>query len=340
MMTEKAVQKVCKDKKRDKIKCWEFFKCNKTECPAYKSSNLKCWLFSESYCRSETQGKLLKKMEMCLGCEVLKANIDVSAMRKTIDIADKQIKELRYLVDNGDRANKNLEEKFIENEKLSSLGRLTATVIHDIKNPVLVIAGFAEKLKKVIPPETREKELLDLICLEAKRLEEILADILVFSNKPFYLREKMDIHEIIDESLDIYESILKVRSISVNKFFGNVTQIFIDKRQVKYAINNLISNAIYAMPDGGTLTISTIENSLNEKNYVAVEITDTGVGISGDNLSLIFEPFFTTKETKRGTGLGLSITKIIVEGHGGFINIDSSVGKGSAFSLYFPYRAR
>ena len=230
--------------------------------------------------------------------------------------------------------------RLIENEKLSTLGRLTANVIHDLKNPITVIAGFAGRLEKSVPPETKEREYLDLICLEAKRLEEILTDVLVFSNETFYLTEKMDIHNIIDESLDTCENILKVRSISINKLFHDVTQIFIDKRQVKYAINNLISNAIDAMPDEGTLTITTFENYLNEKNYVTVEITDTGVGISEENLLLIFEPFFTTKVMKKGTGLGLSITKKIVEDHGGFVKGESSIGKGSTFSLYFPYRAK
>jgi signal transduction histidine kinase len=228
----------------------------------------------------------------------------------------------------------------IDNEKLSTLGRLAANVIHDLKNPITVIAGFAERLKRSIPPETKEMEYLDLICLEAKRLDEILTDILVFSNEPSYLIEKMDIHNIIDESLDTYENILKVRSISINKLFHDVTQIFIDKRQVKYAIKNLISNAVDAMPDEGTLTITTFENYLNKKNYVTVEITDTGVGISEENLLLIFEPFFTTKITTKGTGLGLPITKKIVEGHGGFVKVESSIGKGSTFSLYFPYRAK
>ena len=226
----------------------------------------------------------------------------------------------------------------IENEKLSTLGRLTANVIHDLKNPITVIAGFAGRLEKSVPPETKEREYL--ICLETKRLEEILTDVLVFSNEPSYLTEKMDIHNIIDESLDTCENILKVRSISINKLFHAVTQIFIDKRQVKYAINNLISNAIDAMPDEGTLTITTFENYLNKKNYVTVEITDTGVGISEENLLLIFEPFFTTKVMKKGTGLGLSITKKIVEDHGGFVKGESSIGKGSTFSLYFPYRAK
>jgi signal transduction histidine kinase len=233
-----------------------------------------------------------------------------------------------------------LQKKLIEYEKLSALGRLTANVAHEIRNPITVIGGLTERLKKTIPPETKEKEYLDLISLEAKRLEEILKDVLVFSNKPFFLKEKQDINKIIEESLDAYEDACKSYSIKVHKCLGNVTQVYLDKRLVKEAINNLISNAIDAMPDGGSLTVVTSEDFLSGKNYVTVKVTDTGAGISEENIGMIFEPFFTTKVSKKETGLGLPITKKIVEGHGGFIKVESSVGKGSTFSLFFPYRAK
>jgi signal transduction histidine kinase len=237
-------------------------------------------------------------------------------------------------------AEKKLQKKLIEYEKLSALGRLTANVAHEIRNPITVIGGLTERLKKSIPPGTKEKEYLELISLEAKRLEEILTDVLVFSSKPFFMKEKQDINKIIEESLDTYEDACKRHSINIHKCFGNVTQVYIDKRLVKEAINNLISNAIDAMPDGGTLTIATSEDSLVGKNYVTVKVTDTGAGISEENLRMIFEPFFTTKMSKKETGLGLPITKKIVEGHGGFIKVESSAGKSSTFSLFFPYRAK
>ena len=325
---------------KKKVKCWKVFTCNEEECPVYGSGELKCWLISGTHCRNEIQGRFLEKMEMCLGCEVFKVNMDVGAMKETAGIIYKNFKEFRLMIEERDKGKENLQKELIEYEKLSALGRLTANVAHEIRNPITVIGGFAERLKKSIPSGTKEKEYLNLICFEAKRLEEILKDVLVFSSKPSTLREKLDIHEIIDKSLYSYEHVLKVCSISVHKFFDDVTQIFIDKRQVKYAINNLISNAIDAMPEGGTLTVAINEDSLSGKNYVTVKITDTGVGISEENLLLIFEPLFTTKVTKKGTGLGLPITKKIVEDHGGFIKVDSSVGKGSTFSLYFPYRAR
>ncbi len=236
-------------------------------------------------------------------------------------------------------AERKFQKKLIEYEKLSALGRLTANVAHEIRNPITVIGGFAEKLKKSISLETQEREFLDLISIEAKRLEDILREVLLFSSKPFFKKEKNDINKIIIESLHIYRDIFEKGSITVQMNLGNITQIYIDKRQVMNGIDNLISNAVDAMPDGGTLTIATKEKVLSEKNYVTVEITDTGVGISEENMLMIFEPFFTTKVTKKETGLGLPITKKIVEGHGGFMKVDSKVGRGSTFTLYFPYRA-
>jgi signal transduction histidine kinase len=234
---------------------------------------------------------------------------------------------------------KEYQRKIIEYEKLSALGRLTANVAHEIRNPITVIGGFAEKLKKRMPQDTREREFLDLISIEAKRLEDILREVLLFSSKPFFRKEQHDINKVIIESLDIYKDIFKKANITIRMKFNDVTQIYIDKRQVMEGINNIISNAIDAMPNGGMLTVSTHDKVFRRKNYVTVRITDTGYGISEENLFLIFEPFFSTKVTKKETGLGLPITKKIVEGHGGFMRICSKVGKGSSFTLYFPYRA-
>ena len=232
------------------------------------------------------------------------------------------------------------EDKLIEYEKLSALGRLTANVAHEIRNPITVIGGLAKRLEKSISFEAHEREDLELIYSEAKRLEEILREVLVFSNKPFFHREEQDIHKIIDESLNAYQDAIKEHSISVIKFVGNVPKIYVDRNYVTAAFKNLISNAVDAMTTGGTLTITTGNDSFNGKNYLNIKVTDTGVGIPEDKIGMIFEPFFSTKVAKKETGLGLPIVKRMVEGHGGFISIDSSVGKGTTFSLYFPLRAK
>ncbi len=233
---------------------------------------------------------------------------------------------------------KKREKNIIEYEKLSALGRLAANVAHEIRNPITVIGGLAKRLEKSIPPGTKEREDLELISLEVKRLEELLRDVLVFSSKPFFNREERDINEIVEESLKAYRAAFSGNSILLKTYFGNVPKIYVDKGHVTAAVKNLVSNAVEAMPEGGELTVTTRRDCVKGKNYVCIKVADTGVGISEDKIKMLFEPFFTTKVTKKETWLGLPIARRMVEGHGGFIRIESTLGKGSAFSLYFPVR--
>jgi hypothetical protein len=121
--------------------------------------------------------------------------------------------------------------------------------------------------------------------------------------------------------------------------FASDLPILIDRVHVRQGIDNIVSNAIDAMPDGGTLTMSTKVEGINNLIYVAVHVADTGSGIADDKLALVFEPFHTTKVIGHGTGLGLSITKKIIEEHGGFIRAKNNLKCGITFSLYFPYQS-
>jgi signal transduction histidine kinase len=258
---------------------------------------------------------------------------DLMEMRKTIGALEESRSEFQ-------KAEKKYREKLIEYEKLSALGRLTANVAHEIRNPITVIGGLTKRLEKSLVPGTREKEYLELISLEAKRLEELLRNVLVFSSNAFLQRERHDINTVVGACLDLYSNTCKSKSIRTEVFLGDIPPLYIDKRHVSEAINNLIANAIDAMKAGGSLTAATAEDSINGKKYANVRIADTGTGIPEDKMSMIFEPFFSTKVDKTETGLGLPITRKIVEGHGGFMRVESTVGKGSAFNLFFPYRSR
>jgi len=229
-------------------------------------------------------------------------------------------------------------KKLIEYEKLSVLGRLTANVAHEIRNPISIIAGFTERLKRSGSHGTREKEYLDIISSETKKLEEILREVIIFSDEPLSRRVELDINNVIIECVAVYRDECEKHSIQVNTHFNHVTHIFIDEKRIKHAINSLISNALEAMPGGGILTMRTNEESIGGKKYVALEVSDTGVGIPENILPMIFEPFFSTKVTKKETGLGLPITKKIIESHSGLIKVNSVVGRGSTFILFFPYR--
>jgi PAS domain S-box-containing protein len=228
-----------------------------------------------------------------------------------------------------------LQKQLAEAEKFAALGRITANVADEIRNPLTAVGGFARRLTKFIH-EGPAQEYTSSIISEVNRLETILHDVLIFSNIGSNNRDEHDIHLIIDEALSLYEEKCIQQSIIIHKGYEDVQRVTADKKQVLEALKQLIINAIDAMPNGGTLSITTKKDIVKVIPYVAISVEDSGVGIPNDKLNMIFEPFFTTKIRPKGTGLGLSIAKKIAEEHGGFIRAKSRDGTGSAFVLYLP----
>ena len=244
----------------------------------------------------------------------------------------------------------NVHGRLIQVEKMSELGRMTADVAHEIRNPLTSIGGFARRLEKsllhitsaeaCIKMISKEKEYTEMIISEVTRLEKILRDILNFSREVKYILEYQEINGIIKEALKTFVDICNEHSIQIEeKTDALLPQVLIDKDQIKQAVINLISNAIGAMPDGGTMQIITFMEELYNVNYVAVEVADTGHGVPRDKLNMIFEPFYSSKELGSGTGLGLSICKKIMDEHNGLIRVDSELDKGTSFKLLFPYQS-
>ena len=229
-----------------------------------------------------------------------------------------------------------LQEQLIQAETLSALGRVTANVAHDIRNPLTVIGGYVRRLNKTIPDRTKEKEYAEMIITEVDRLEKILRNVLTYSRRTPPDKELHDINETVNEALKIYELICREQSIKIEKSLADLPQIMINNDHAIEVIDNLAANAVEAMPDGGTLRIATGKEVIKNKAYLKIEVTDTGGGIPEENLKLIFEPFYSTRVAGHGVGLGLSICKKIMEDHGGFMKANSIVGKGSTFIIYFP----
>lgn len=237
-----------------------------------------------------------------------------------------------------EREKAHLQAQLAQSEKLAALGRFTANVAHEIRNPLTSIGGFVRRLDRGIPEQTKEKEYASFIISEVSRLEGILKNVLTFSRDIAPQMEEYDIHEIIDRVLKMKEEICRENSVSIHKSYSELPKILVDNAQLYEAIENLVLNALDSMPGGGSLTVTTNKTVHEGIPYVYVSVYDSGTGILEDKLKLIFEPFYTTKILEKGTGLGLSITKKVVEDHGGFIRVESEVGNGSVFTLYFPYK--
>jgi len=234
---------------------------------------------------------------------------------------------------------KKYQDKLIQAEKLAALGRLTADLAHEIRNPLTAIGGFARRLYKSAESE-KEKERAEVIISEVHRLEKILRDVLTFSRDARSHLKRHHLGEFVYDVVNMHEYICIEQSISVDVVMEkNLPPVLVDKDQVKQALINLITNALDAMPHGGTLKIAAGNEILHDVRYVFLKVSDTGQGIDEDSLPLIFEPFFTTRKIGHGTGLGLSITRKIIEEHGGFIKAERNPGEGSTFSLYFPQQS-
>ncbi len=231
-----------------------------------------------------------------------------------------------------------LQDKVIQAEKLSALGRLTSDVAHEIRNPLTVVGGYARRLAKRIPEGVEEKKYVQIIVSEVGRLERILKDTLNFSREAKYHLSHTNIGDLLPGIAEAFADLCREKGVTLVVDPAPVLPAcIIDKDQVRQAAHNLVANALDAMPSGGTLTLRTRTGRDNGGKYVILDVIDTGVGIPEDQVGRIFDPFYTTKEIGHGTGLGLSICKKIMDEHKGSIRVKSAPGKGSTFSLYIPY---
>jgi len=233
---------------------------------------------------------------------------------------------------------KRLQGKLMEAEKLSALGRLAANVAHEIRNPLTAIGGFAKRLEKRLPEKTAEKEHAKIIVHEVARLERILRDTLTFAREAKFHLRYADMNDLLVSTEAKFAELCREKNLLITvRPAPGLPSCIVDEDQIRQSIDNLVTNAIDAMTDGGALTLATRTECDNGTRYVVIDISDTGPGISPETIKRIFEPFYSTKEIGHGTGLGLSICKKIMEEHRGSIRVSAAPGGGAMFSLFIPY---
>jgi signal transduction histidine kinase len=220
-------------------------------------------------------------------------------------------------------------------DKLASLGTLTAGLAHEIRNPLVAVKTFMQLLKeRYDDPEFRES-FLDITASEVDRISTLINELLDFARPSQMQPQKENINEIVEKMLLLLKNEVKEKSIEIEKkYASNLPKILVDKEQVKQVFLNMLLNGIQSAPKGGVITVETRQALYGEREFVQVNIRDTGSGIPKEDLESIFDPFFTTKEN--GTGLGLSISHQIVEEHQGYIDVDSELGKGTTFHVNLP----
>lgn len=235
-----------------------------------------------------------------------------------------------------------IHEQILQIEKMASLGKLSATVAHELNNPLEGILTYAKLIAKRIRKisDTPERwastlEELDLIINETTRCGTIVKNLLLFSRKQVGEFSLVPVKQIVDRAALLMQHHFHISNIRfVTNYEDESVIVMGDEQQIQQALVALFVNAVEAMPDGGTLSVNTGRDAATGR--IRIEVCDTGIGITPDDILHIYEPFFTKKKNGNGVGLGLSVVYGIVERHGGTIAVASEVGKGTTFTLSFP----
>jgi signal transduction histidine kinase len=229
------------------------------------------------------------------------------------------------------------ERRLLQAAKLAAVGEMAAGIAHELNNPLTTVTGFTELILDETSEDTPHRADIELVLKEARRARDVVRRLLDFARQGERTRSKVDINEIIEDVLMLTRHLIHMSGVQLSlELFKDSPWVSVDTNQMKQVFLNLIHNALQAMPTGGNLEIQTSVRTKDGRPWIAVVVKDSGVGIEVKNKDRIFEPFFTTKANSGGTGLGLSVTYGIVTDHGGTIEVESSPGKGSIFTVWLP----
>jgi len=246
-----------------------------------------------------------------------------------------RVQEARYTIarqkEQLDVANRQL----LQAAKLASVGELASGMAHEINNPIGIILGRADYVlttEKDLSPEIKED--LKVVKNQAERVANTVRGLLTFARPSSLRMERVDLRKVVEHAIALETPRCRTAQVKIERSLpDNLPLIQADPGRLQQVLVNLMNNAIDAMPRGGCIAISIVSA---EHEKVAVNVSDTGSGISEEDQTRVFDPFFTTKPPGKGTGLGLAVSYGIVRDHGGEIRVSSSLGEGSTFSIVLP----
>jgi len=241
-----------------------------------------------------------------------------------------------------------LEERLRHSQRLDAVGQLAGGVAHDFNNVLAGIMGFAELLQRRVSGDATNEKFVSALLQAATRASGLVRQLLAFSQKSETEKRATDLHDVTSDAIDLARRTFDRRIVVETHFEADASTIVAEPNLVQNAILNLMINARDAMPEGGRIFVTSRDvtldgptaartgTGLDAGDYIVLVVADEGEGIPPAIMQRIFEPFFTTKAPGKGTGLGLAAVYGIVREHGGAIAVESQLGKGSTFSLYFP----
>jgi two-component system, NtrC family, sensor kinase len=226
-----------------------------------------------------------------------------------------------------------LAQEMARSERLALAGQLASGLAHEIGTPLNVIAGTAEYLLGDLPEDDPRRADLEIIGQEAHRVADLVRRLLGLVRERGEARTQVEVHDLLDHALRLLEYRLQKGNITVVKRYDpNLPPVWGVGQELEQVVLNLLVNAWHAMPEGGTITMTTLRQGIQAR----IDIADTGCGIPEAHLEQVFEPFFTTKPAEQGTGLGLAVAYQLIAGHGGHIDITSQVNQGTTVTVTLP----
>ncbi|HDS01092.1 MAG TPA: PAS domain-containing sensor histidine kinase, partial [candidate division Zixibacteria bacterium] len=228
------------------------------------------------------------------------------------------------------RKKEEAERKLQQAQRLSMMGQMTASIAHEIKNPLGSIKGASQILKDDSLSDEEKHEFAEMIEKEADRLDFVVKDFLSYARPSPSRFSEIDLREILNSAYKQLKYQARDSNIEINMDFDEVPSIKADPDKLRQVFLNILLNSFQAMPDGGKIEIK----CLHDNGDAVIIIRDNGIGIPVQDLDKIYDPFYTTKS--RGSGLGLATTKAIIEEHNGAIKADSARGEGTTFKISLP----
>jgi PAS domain S-box-containing protein len=256
-------------------------------------------------------------------------------------------RRLEHMVEDRTRQVKETHEKLLHQDKMSSLGKLSASVVHEINNPIAGILNLIMLMQRIMEEDTvgqteldQFKQYLGLMETETRRTSRIVSNLLAFARQSKMEPKRVNLNRLIEQTLFLNSNLLKIDGVKVeNKLDPDLPDLLGSEDQLQQVFMNLVSNATEAMEaaGGGVLTIES--RLVLSEDSLQISFNDTGPGIPEEDISKLFEPFFTTKKKGKGVGLGLSVAYGIIQEHGGSIYVKSKVGQGTTFQVKLPLQS-
>jgi two-component system NtrC family sensor kinase len=237
------------------------------------------------------------------------------------------------------------EAEALQRERLAATGLLASGVAHELNNPLTGVLTFSHLIRQKLADGTQEAEDMDLVIRETRRCATIIRRLLDFSRQKAPERAYRDLNAIVTETAHFLERSVHLQGTTMSLDLGpDLPLLWLDENQIRQVVMNMLVNAQHATEGGGAIRVATrrapepmaAEPGGEPAPMVEIEIADTGCGIPEKDLKHIFEPFFTSKEVGKGTGLGLSVSHGIVRSHGGIIEVESVVDRGTTFHVFLP----